>query len=168
MKKEEAKTPSAAEIEARSQEILQKMKNDNLTLQQAVGISDTFLEEMYSLAHAHYQRGNYKESISLFHFLAGCAPNNYKFMLGLAATLHQMGEYAEAIQGFRVVLELNEANPSPLYYIADCLVRLGDEEKAIPFYEMMVEAGKTHPQFKELATKSSLILDGIKMKKPKA
>ena len=167
MEKKEIETPSAEEVEKSTQTILKKMKDENVTLQQAVGISDTFLEELYSLAHAHYERGNYKESISLFQFLAGCAPNHYKYMLGLAANLHQMGEYSEAIQGFRVALDLNPVNPMPIYYIADCFLRLGEEEEAAPFYEMMVQAGKAAPEYAEFANKSLLILEGLKKKKKK-
>ncbi|MCH9611344.1 MAG: hypothetical protein S4CHLAM81_15330 [Chlamydiales bacterium] len=165
MPKKESKTLTPEEIERESQRILKKMKDEGITLQQATGIPDSFLEEMYALAHAHYERGNYKESLSLFQFLAGCSPQNYKFMLGLAANLHQMGEYTEALQGFMVALKLDESNPTPIYYMADCFLRLGDEESAIPLYESMVEAGKIAPEFKELADKSKLIVDGYKRNK---
>ena len=162
MSKKEAKKLSQSEIQAESQRILKKMKDEGLTIQQATGISDAFLEEMYSLAHAHYDKGNHKESLSLFQFLAGCAPNSYKFMLGLAANLHQMGEYQEAFNGFTIALKLDDSNPLPIYYMADCLLRLGNEKDAIPLFEIMIEAAEHAPEYKEFGAKSKLIVEGFK------
>lgn len=165
MAKKAGRVLSPEEMQAETQKVLKRMKDEGITLQQATGISDAFLEEMYSLAHAHYEQGNYKESLSLFQFLAGCAPSNFKFMLGLAANLHQMGEYEEALRGFTVALQIDESNPLPIYYMADCFMRLGNEKEAMPLYQAMVEAGKVCPEHRDLAQKSQLILDGYKRRK---
>lgn len=162
MAKKEVPKLTQKEINRQAKQILKRVKEEGISVQQAAGISDTFLEEMYSLAHAHYERGNFRESISLFHFLAGCAPTNYKFVLGLAANLHQLGEYQNALGAFQLSLELNGDNLMPVYYIGDCLVRLGREEEAIPYYEIMEKAGKEFPEFAELGNKSALILKGLK------
>lgn len=164
MSRKEVKPMTPQEIASETRRVLKRMKEEGITLQQATGISDAFLEEMYSLAHAHYERGNYKESLSLFQFLGGCAPKTYKYMLGLAATLHQMGNYQEALNGFTVALQLDESNPLPIYYIADCFSRLGKEKEAIPLYEMMVKTAELAPQYAELAERSRLIVENYKAK----
>lgn len=164
MVKKQSKPLTPEEIDIETQRVLKKMKDEGITLQQATGISDAFLEEMYSLAHAHYNRGNYKEALSLFQFLVGCVPTQHKFMLGLAATLHQLGDYREALRGFTLVLQIDQKNLLPVYYMADCFLRLGDEESALPLYELMIKAGTEDPALAELSQRSALIAEGLRTK----
>ncbi|MCP5470318.1 MAG: SycD/LcrH family type III secretion system chaperone [Chlamydiales bacterium] len=155
---------SPEEIEKKAQEVLKKMKNENISAAQAMGMNEEFLEEMYSLAHAHYERGNYTESIALFQFLAGVSPGTHKYMMGLAANYHQIGQYEDAINGFHVALNSNPEDPVPIFYIGDCLMKLGMEGEAASFFQIVAEIGDEFPEYKEFREKSRLILSHLKEK----
>lgn len=155
---------SEDEIRKRAEAILKKMKEENLTAKEALGLNETFLEEMYSLAHAHYERGNYKESISLFQFLTGVSPNTYKYVLGLAANYHQIGQYEDAIEGFHLALTLDPSNPTPTFYIADSFLRLGKEKEAMELFEIVAEIDDRFKEYRDIKEKSILILDALRKK----
>lgn len=147
-----------------AQALLDKMAAENKTLQEVSGISDKLLEEIYSLAYAHYNLGKYKESLSLFQFLAGIAPKQPRFVLGLAATYHQMENYSEAAMGFFLAYNLDPQNPLPAYYAADCYLNLKTPEAAIDCLELAIHTAGENKEFEELKQRCLLTLNTLKCK----
>lgn len=152
------------EIEAIAAEILKNMKT-GMTLQDATGINDETLEEIYSLAYGYYDQGKYKESLSLFYLLTGISPKTYKYVFGLASSFHQMQAYEDAAFGFYLAFNLEPDNPLPAYYTTDCFLKLGLLEEATECAEVTILACDGRPEFQELKKRCELIRESIKIKK---
>lgn len=135
------------------------------TLQQIVGVSDETLEEIYTLAHGYYTRGQYEESTNLFLLLVGSAPRVYKYVLGLAASHHQQKSYENAAAGFFLALHLEPENPIPAYYITDCLLKQNFFEEAEECVGLTIDICADRPEYRALKEKCLLINQTIKSKK---
>jgi type III secretion system low calcium response chaperone LcrH/SycD len=153
-------------IERLAREVLQKMEeNPGMTLKDATGISDAALGEMYRLAYTFYNQGKYRESIALFEFLVGAAPNTYKYILGLAASYHQIEAYNDAFAGFFIALHLDPENPIPAYYAIDCCLKQNWHEEAEEFAEATAEICGDRPEYAALKHRCNLIVQSLKSKK---
>lgn len=153
------------QAERLSHEILSKMEqNPGMTLQDATGISDEVLEEIYSLAYTYYNQGKYKEAISLFQVLTQIAPSSYKFVLGLAASLHQIEAFVDATTGFFIALNIEPHNPIPAYYVTDCLIKRNLLKEAAEFAEFTLEICDDRPEYAELQERCRLIKESLKNK----
>jgi len=147
-------------------EVLKKMQeNPGMTLQDATGVSDEALEEVYCLAYNFYNQGKYRESISLFEFLTGACPKQYKYVLGLAASYHQIQAYNEAFAGFYIALHLEPDNPIPAYFSMDCLLKQNLKEEALEFAEVTSEICEQRPEYLELKQRCDLIAETLKVNK---
>lgn len=127
-----------------------------MTLQEATGISNDALEEIYSLAHTFYTQGKYGESLALFQFLAGAAPTSYNYLFGLASSFHQLKNYADAAVGFMFAFSL-EGNPLASYFAVDSLLKAERKEDARECIEITLEACADIPEYQELKSKCALI-----------
>ncbi len=142
-----------------AEEVFHRLEK-GMTLKEATGISDDALEEIYGLAHSYYELGKYKESVSLFQFLAGASPTTYKYLLGLGASFHQMGLYRDAAYGFCMAFQADPQNPISLYHATDCLLKLGLGEEAKSLSEIAIEVCEEHPgKYDQLAEKCRLIIN---------
>jgi type III secretion system low calcium response chaperone LcrH/SycD len=149
-----------------AREVLEKVRdNPGMTLKDATGVSDKALEEVYCLAYNFYNQGKYRESISLFEFLAGACPKTYKYILGLASSYHQIQAYNEAFVGFYIALHLEPNNPIPAYYSMDCLLKQNLAEEALEFAEAASQICENRPEYAELKQRCELIAETLKVKK---
>lgn len=144
------------QVRAIGEELFKNLKK-GMTLQDATGVSDETLEEIYTLAYGYYNRGKYKESVSLFQFLAGASPSNYKYVYGLASSYHQLEVYDEAAAGFYLALYLEPNNPLPAYYTTDCFLKQEFIEEASEFAEVTIRICDNRPEYKELKERCELI-----------
>lgn len=144
-----------------AENVLFLMKEKGMTLQEATGISDETLEEIYSLAYGYYNQGKYKESLALFHLLAGSSPTTYKYVLGAAASNYQLGLYEEAALGFFCSLHLNAKDPMPAYYIADCFLQQNLLEEAMEFAKATIILCEDRPEYDSLKARCELIIKNI-------
>ncbi|MEZ5315270.1 MAG: SycD/LcrH family type III secretion system chaperone [Chlamydiales bacterium] len=151
------------EREAIAGEILTHLKK-GMTLQEAIGISDQALEEVYGLAYNFYSQGKYKESVSLFHFLAGASPKTYKYIFGLASSYHELGIYQESMVGFYVALGLEPNNPLPAYYITDAFLKQDLIEEAKEFVEVTISICGDDPEYQNMKHRCELIQQSLKNK----
>lgn len=142
-------------------EVLKRMKS-GMTVQQAMGVSDETLEEIYSLAYGYYNQGKYKEAIALFQFLSGAAPTVYKYVLGLASSFHQLESYIDAACGFYIALNIEPDNPLPAYYITDCFLKQDLREEAEEFAKFTVKLCGNKAKYQELKERCELIHKSLK------
>lgn len=147
-----------------AKEVLEQME-EGMTLQEATGVSNETLEEIYSLAYGFYNQGKYKESAALFEFLAGASPTTYKYVLGLASSYHQLGAYEEASAGFFIALNIESDNPIPAYYIMDCFLKQNLLEEAEEFAELTIEICEDRPEYQDLKGRCELIKKSLRSKK---
>lgn len=145
-----------------AKEAIHQMQTGGGTLQDVLGVSDELLEEIYALAYNFYDQGKYKESVSLFEFLTGAAPNKYKYVLGLASSYHQLQNYSNAVLGFFIALHLDPENPLPAYYVADCFLKQKMLKEAIEFLDVTIELCEDNVAYNELKERCILIKNSTK------
>ncbi len=144
------------QIRALADHVLENLEK-GMPLQQAVGLSDESMEEIYSLAYGFYNQGKFTESLSLFQFLSSASPTTYKYILGLASSLHQLQSYEEAAIGFCYAFNLDPDDPIPTYFATDCFLKLNRNEEAEELADVTIAICGDKPEFQELKTKCELI-----------
>lgn len=153
-------------LEKTAQDVMKQMEeNPGMTLQDATGISDKALEEVYCLAYNFYNQGKYQESIMLFQFLAGASPKAYKYILGLAASYHQIHAYEDAFACFYIALYLDPANPMPAYYATDCCLKQHLYGEALELAEVTSQICEDRPEYAQLKQRLELTIAALKLKK---
>lgn len=143
-------------------DLVLQMVTEGKTIQEAAGVSDELLEEIYTLAYSHYTHGRYTESIALFQFLTGIAPYNSRFLLGLAASYQETSKYQDAIQGYFFALNANPEDPMPALYAAECYLKENNKEAAKDFLQAALELAGDKESFKTFRERCSVILDSLK------
>jgi type III secretion system low calcium response chaperone LcrH/SycD len=144
--------------------VLQKMHDHKLTLKEAMGVSDDFLEEMYSVAYNYYEQGKLKESLSLFQILVGICPENFRFAFGIASAHHQLGQYYDAAGAYALALSNEPLNPVASFYLADCYYRLDFKKETREALELTVELCEQDERYATIREQSLLMLNKLKKK----
>ena len=140
------------ELERLSRLIIEEVENsEGMTLQDAMGIENRSLDEIYHLAYENYNQGKYKEAESLFYLIMCAAPNNFDYVFGFAATLYQQKNFEQAAVGFYLAMHLQ---PSPMtsYYLTNCFVYGGMKEEALDAAELTIslcDEFEGHEEIKE-------------------
>lgn len=130
-------------------------------LQDILGLSNTVLEEIYTMAYSFYSQGNYYQAIGLFQVLVASKPGSYKYMLGLSSCLHQLKMYDEAAFGFFLAFDNDPTNPIPPYYIADSFFKSNRPEEAKDFIEITLKVCATKPEYKMLRERCQIMSSAI-------
>ncbi|MEG0036821.1 MAG: SycD/LcrH family type III secretion system chaperone [Victivallaceae bacterium] len=130
-------------------------------LQDILGLSNTVLEEIYTMAYSFYSQGKYYEAIGLFQVLAASKPGSYKYMLGLSSCLHQLKMYDEAAFGFFLAFDNDPTNPIPAYYIADTFLKSDRPEEAQDFIDITLKVCGNKPEYKMLKERCQVMLEAI-------
>lgn len=138
-------------------EVLRQAQKEGKTLQEVLGMSEGFLEQIYGVAYTFYNAGRYKEAISLFNLLVGAVPGRHKFTYGLAAAYRQTKEYGKAALGFFLAAHEDPENPYSAYYLADCLLKLEKIEEAKEALELTIETAGSHKEYQVLKERSILL-----------
>lgn len=141
-----------------------KLMKEGMTLQEATGLSDEILEEIYTLAYGYYNQGKYNESIALFEFLSNTAPKNYKYVLGLASSYHQLEAYEIAALSFYIAAELEPHNPIPAYFLLDCLLKQKEFEAAEEAVDITMLICGDKAEYRDLKERCRLVRESLKVK----
>ncbi len=146
---------SAAEFESPLEEFLAKGGN----FQQLNGISDEAMEATYSMAHAHYESGNYEQAAEAFQYLCYHNHEEPRYFLGLGACQQMLKAYGQAAETFFFAARLDESDPTALFAMVDIYLALRDYEKATMVLEEALKTAGKNRQY------SSHILRGTMLKK---
>lgn len=141
-----------------------KLMKEGMTIQEATGLSDEMLDEVYTLAYGYYNQGKYNESVSLFEFLANTAPKNYKYVFGLASCYHQLKAYDDSAVGFYYAAQLESDNPIPAYYLLDSFLKQNELEAAEEAADITMIICGDKPEYRDLKERCRLIKESLKVK----
>ena len=141
-------------------EVLSKMKKEGKTIQEVVGVNDTFLEGLYSLAYSQYNAGRYKEALELFDFLVKLAPKTFKYSLGMASCLYQLKSYDLASVFYYTSLCVKE-DPYAAFYLADCFLKQGHIKEGLEGLDFSIELSGNKKEYAPLKQRCNLIKNGI-------
>lgn len=144
--------------------ILKAVFLDGKMVKDAVGFSDSLVEQFYNAGVSHYRLGQYAKANELFRFTYLLNPNISKYIQALAASYHKMKAYPLAIKSYFLWGVQETSDPLPFYYLFDCYEKMGmtiDERLCI--LEAIARCGK-NPDYKILKGKLEMILEGLDSK----
>lgn len=164
------KKKSASSLEEKQQEKLNqalgdlsnKMLLQGIAPKEALGVSDSYLENIYAQAYRLYNTGKYAEAIHLFRILIMLNAMEPKYMLGLAACFHMLKEYQNAIQMYTMCTALDPKNPLPHYHSSDCFLQLQDFLSAMLCLELTVERADNKPEYAKMKERAQMSLQSLK------
>lgn len=144
------------------EDIANKLMKEGMTANEAVGMSPSYLENVYAQAYRLYNTGKYQEATNLFRILIMLNPMEAKYMLGLAASFHMLKEYDNAIQIYTMCSVIDPQTPIPHYHSADCYIQMKDFISAMISLELAVERAKDKPEFAKIKERSQMSLQSLK------
>lgn len=103
-------------------------------LQQAYGVKDEEMAELYRQGYAYYQEDKYKDSAIIFKWLVILNPFVLKYWMGYAANLQLLGQFEKALRGYAMWAMMADDDPMPHFHAYECYKKLNnpvDERKAL-------------------------------------
>jgi type III secretion system low calcium response chaperone LcrH/SycD len=165
MKKEEAsdKGKKAEEnLDKAFGELGNKMLKQGVLPKDALGVSNSYLENVYAQAYRLYNTGKYAEAIHLFRILIMLNAMEPKYMLGLAACFHMLKEYNNAIQTYTMCSALDPQTPIPHYHTSDCFIQMKDYLSAMVCLELTIDRAKDKPEYAKMKERAQMSLKSLK------
>lgn len=141
---------------------IDKMMHQGMTPKDALGMSPSYLENLYAQAYLFYNTGKYAEAAHLFRILIMYNAMEPKYMLGLAACLHMLKEYTNAIQTYTMCSVIDPKNPLPHYHSSDCFLQMKEYISAMICLEMAIESAGENKEFEKMKERAQLSLENLK------
>jgi tetratricopeptide (TPR) repeat protein len=154
-------------VKAFAEKIRERMKKENKSFQEIVGIEDDQLESLYNAAYNYYNLGKYEEAFTLFTFLSSLANNNPRFLFGLASTSYQLGYYLDASLSYILTLNHEPTNVMASYFLSDCFIKMSCFDEAIEALNYTLTLTENRPEYEAISTRSTLLKEGILTKREK-
>lgn len=108
------------------------LKSDNL--QQAYGVTNKEMDELYYQGYKYYQEDKYGDSVVLFRWLVILNPFVVKYWMGFAASQQFLGEYEKALHSYAMWALMADDDPMPHFHAYECYKKMNnpqDERKAL-------------------------------------
>lgn len=142
--------------------IAEKMMKQGMTPQEAMGVSSSYLENIYSQAYRLYNTGKYAEASHVFRILIMFNAMEPKYMLGLAACFHMLKDYGNAIQTYTMCAALDPKSPIPHYHSSDCFIQLEEYLSAMLCLELAIERAGGKPEYAKMKERAQMTLESVK------
>lgn len=143
-------------------EFAEKMLKQGMTPKDAMGVSSSYLENVYAQAYRLYNTGKYAEAAHLFRILIMFNAMEPKYMMGLAACFHMLKEYVNAIQTYTMCSALDAKNPIPHYHSSDCFIQMKEYLSAMLCLELAIERAGDKPEYAKMKERAQLSLESLK------
>ncbi|MCG8291449.1 SycD/LcrH family type III secretion system chaperone [Pseudomonas entomophila] len=140
---------------------LEAFMNHGGTLAMLKDISQDQLEELYAMAHSHYQAGKLKEAETLFKGLTVLNHYDARFLLGLGACRQGLKQYELAIQAYAYGAMMAVDDPRFPFHAAECQVELADWVAAESGFYSAHALAETRPEQAQLGARAGLMLEHI-------
>ncbi|MGA8164352.1 MAG: SycD/LcrH family type III secretion system chaperone [Waddliaceae bacterium] len=144
-------------------EVLKKVFIEGLTLKEAAGIGDDFIDFVYSEAFRLYQSGKYKEAGRYFRVLVNFEPIP-RHVMGLAASHHQMKEFDMAVAYYLFLASIDTDSPVPFYHTVDCYIQQELPDVALFWIKRAIERCGDDPKYSKLKARSYATMSSLEEK----
>ncbi len=159
-------------VDKMSEEFPSEDKNKYITLlsdifergaypQDAMGLSDEFIEMLYAYAYKLFQSGKYNEAATAYKFLMSVCPYDVRHPMALAACFHKMKNYTGALTTYTMCTFLAPNNPMPYYHASDCFLKLNDLPGAIDMLTNVVKVSEGHSEYAALKERADLSIQRL-------
>ena len=143
-------------------EMANKMMIQGATPKDAMGVSNSYCENVYAQAYRLYNTGKYVEATHSFRILIMLNAMEPKYMLGLAACFHMIKEYYNAIQTYTMCAALDPQSPIPHYHSSDCFIQMKDYLSAMICLELAIDRAGDKPEYAKMKERAQLSLESLK------
>lgn len=143
-------------------EVADKMWKQGMSPKEAMGVSNSYLENVYAQAYRLYNTGKYTEAAHLFRILIMFNAMEPKYMLGLAACFHMLKEYENAIQTYTMCSLLDAQSPIPHYHASDCFIQAKEYLSAMLSLELAIERAGSKVEYAKLKERALLSLESLR------
>lgn len=142
------------------EEALIKIETKGLTPQEAMGISEDVIEEIYEQGYHFFKSGKFKDALAIFNVLVQLVGGtDSRFIFAIAATHHHMKNYVEAAGYYMLYEAANPADPLPYYHLYDCFRKNNNEELARNALKASLRLAGNDPKYADLKAKIEIELN---------
>lgn len=127
----------------------------------ALGVSDTNVEKIYTEAYRLYNNGKYRDAQQLFCSLILLNTLEPKYLFGLAACHHMMKDYENAANNYIRSAMLDPGNPIPYYHASDCYLQMQDNISAMAALNMVIKRAGSKSEFATIRDRCQLTLEKL-------
>lgn len=131
---------------------------------EAMGLSDEYVEGMYSFAYNLYGMGKYDQALQLFRLMVMLNPMEQRYLLGLAACYHMLKDYDNAASSYMLCSILDPNDPIPYYHASDCFLQLEDYPMAYDALNLCIANAKGKPDYETIKNRAEVSLEVLKQK----
>lgn len=132
------------------------------TPKEAMGLSDDYVEGMYSFAYRLYTMGKYDQALQLFRLMVMLNPMDPRFLLGLAACFHMLKNYEDASSSYMLCSILNPSDPIPYYHVSDCFIQLENYSMAYDSLNLCIANAKGKADYDQIKNRAEVSLEVLK------
>lgn len=129
---------------------------------EAMGLSDDYVEGMYSFAYRLYGMGKYDQALQLFRLMVMLNPMEQRYLLGLAACFHMLKDYENASSSYMLCSILDPKDPLPYYHVSDCFLQLGDYPMAYDVLNLCISNATGKPDYETIKNRAEVSLEVLK------
>lgn len=129
---------------------------------EAMGLSDEYVEGMYSFSYRLYTMGKYDQSLQLFRLLVMLNPLEPRYMLGLAACFHMLKDYDNAASSYMLCSIVDPDDPLPYYHASDCFIQLEDFPMAYDSLNLCIAHTKDKQEYEKIKDRAEVSLEVLK------
>lgn len=142
-------------------EILEDLYLKGKSLAEALNLNEQNLEDIYRMAYAAYNSGQYLEAKNLFVFLTLMDRENPRFFFGAGASYHMLKDYSNAIAFYTCVTWIDLLNPLPWYHLGDCYIHQNLKNEAAQAFNNVITRTKSNPAYEKIRSRSQMLRDKI-------
>jgi len=132
------------------------------TPKEAMGLSDDYIEGMYSFAYRLYTMGKYDQALQLFRLMVMLNPMESRYLLGLAACYHMLKDFDNASSSYMLCSILDPADPVPYYHASDCFLQLEDLPMAYDSLRLCIIQCEGKPDYEKIKSRAEVSLEVLK------
>jgi len=132
------------------------------TPKDAMGLSDDYVEGMYSFAYRLYTMGKYDQALQLFRLMVMLNPMESRYLLGLAACYHMLKDYDNASSSYMLCSILDPDDPLPYYHASDCFLQLEDLPMAYDSLRLCIIQSEGKPDYDQIKNRAEVSMEVLK------
>jgi len=146
---------------AKCEELMTKIVEQEMAPKDAMGLNETFLDEIYEMASNFFKAGKYEKAEGMYRILMILEPLEPRYPMAVATCLHRLKKYVEAIQYYSLTSVIDENDPLPYYYSSDCFYKFGQIAESAFVLKIMLQKLSDHPEYAKLKARAEESLKSL-------
>ncbi len=141
--------------------VLKLMREEGLTLAEAIDMPKEQLEAVYALGHQQLVAGDSKKALDTFMQLIQFDPMDERYIYCLGVACQMNGEYAKAAKVFVQFLARDATNPEGYLRLGECFMHAGELENAREVFDLAGAMAEDKPQHSDVLPYVQSMLSNI-------